>query len=133
MLLTIKEIIMDEKKERKTEKYDKEYNQWLISQSVSNPKVLFKDLWESISETLMIVGIAFYFVHGFQPTVLLYILTVVVLEFIYKMNVHKLINEFLFTKLYEQMLEDIRLDELKGIDEDVSKDGSKDSSIKDDD
>ena len=124
---------MDEKKEIKTEKYDKEYNQWLISQSVSNPKVLFKDLWESISETLMIVGIAFYFVHRFQPTVFLYILTVVVLDIIYKMNGIKLINEFLFTKLYEQMLEDIRLDELKGIDEDVSKDGSKDSSIKDDD
>lgn len=123
---------MDEKKERKTEQYDKEYSQWLISQSVSNPKVMFKDLWESISETLMIVGIAFYFVHGFQPNVFLYILTVVVLDFIYKMNVHKLINEFLFTKLYEQMLEDIRMDELKGIDEDVSKDGSKDSSIKDD-
>ena len=124
---------MDAKKERKTVKYDKEYSQWLISQSVSNPKVLFKDIWESISETLMIVGIAFYFVHGLQPTVLLYILTVVVLEMIYKMNVIKLINEFLFTKLYEQMLEEFRLDELNGIDEDVSEDGSKDSNIKDDD
>lgn len=124
---------MDEKKEIKTEKYDKEYSQWLISQSVSNPKVLFKDLWEGISETLMIVGIVLYFVNGLQPTVFLYILTVVVLDIIYRVNVIKLINEFLFTKLYEQMLEDIRLDELKGIDEDVSKDGSKDSSIKDDD
>lgn len=124
---------MDEKKEIKTEKYDKEYSQWLIIQSVSNPKVLFKDLWEGISETLMIVGIVLYFVNGLQPTVFLYILTVVVLDIIYRVNVIKLINEFLFTKLYEQMLEDIRLDELKGIDEDVSKDGSKDSSIKDDD
>ena len=124
---------MDEKKERKIVKYDKEYSQWLISQSVSNPKVLFKDIWESISETLMIVGIAFYFVHGFQPSVFLYILTVVVLDIIYRMSVIKLINEFLFTKLYEQTLEDIRLDELNGIDEDVSKDGSKDSNINGDD
>ena len=124
---------MDAKKERKTEKYDKEYSQWLISQSVSNPKVLFKDLWESISETLMIVGIVLYFVHGFQPSVFLYILTVVVLDIIYRMSVIKLINEFLFTKLYEQTLEDIRLDELNGIDEDVSKDGSKDSNINGDD
>lgn len=124
---------MDEKKERKIVKYDKEYSQWLISQSVSNPKVLFKDIWESISETLMIVGIAFYFVHGLQPTVFLYILTVVVLDIIYRMSVIKLINEFLFTKLYEQTLEDIRLDELNGIDEDVSKDGSKDSNINGDD
>lgn len=110
---------MDDKKEGKVVQYSKEYSQWLTTQSVSNPKVIFTDIWSGISESLMLTSLILYFIWGLQPGLLVYILTVIALEIIYKFSLITLNNEFLFTKLYENMVEEISnesaYDESKGI------------------
>ena len=110
---------MNQKKTDKAMQYSKEYSQWLITQSVSNPKVIFTDIWSGISESMMLTALILYFIWGLQPNLLLYILTVIALEIIYKFSLIILNNEFLYTKLYEKMIEEISdesaYDDSKGI------------------
>lgn len=118
---------MDDKKEGKVVQYSKEYSQWLSTQSVSNPKVIFTDIWSGISESMMLTALILYFIWGLQPNLLLYILTVIALEIIYKFSLISLNNKFLYIKLYEKMIEEISnesaYDESKGI---IDEDGNED-------
>lgn len=118
---------MNQKKTDKAMQYSKEYSQWLITQSVSNPKVIFTDIWSGISESMMLTALILYFIWGLQPNLLLYILTVIALEVVYKFSLITLNNEFLYTKLYEKMIEEISnesaYDESKGI---IDEDGKED-------
>lgn len=98
---------MDDKKEGKVVQYSKEYSQWLTTQSVSNPKVIFTDIWSGINDSMMLTALTLYIIWGLQPSLLLYILTVIALEIIYKFSLITLNNEFLYTKLYEKMIEEI--------------------------
>ena len=56
---------------------------------------------------MMLTALILYFIWGLQPNLLLYILTVIALEIIYKFSLIILNNEFLYTKLYEKMIDDI--------------------------